>query len=286
MCTRACVHGDARTTEQVGVRTPTPCVFVPQAFTDVNVKLTGDAAAALLGTDPSTPSADTERPASGEDWSEVQEVALIKAVKTFPKARRDGPRLKFTPHVLLRQMVSDWCGADVSPFVVTPQGCRPNEKERWVLIAAAVPGKSSAQCTKHFAVVKDRLKSQAAAAAPNGANGNGHAAAEEDRGADSGEAGASPEEEEGAGTGGGGGADDWSEMQEILLARALKAHPKGSHPGEKERWVAIAALVPGRSAPQCKAVRGVGNGRRGGGVVTCLPRVRCAVLAWACWEVF
>lgn len=69
-----------------------PC---PQCFTDVQIKLSGEAAATLGGAAPETPAptAADQRPQSAsaaEDaWSDVQNVALVKAVKTFPKARRD-----------------------------------------------------------------------------------------------------------------------------------------------------------------------------------------------------
>lgn len=132
------------------------------------------------------------------------------------------------------------------PFFFVTQGCRPNEKERWNLIAEAVPGKSAAQCQKHFLVLKEQLKGQKGEAGANGAS-NGHAeapAAEGGAGAD-GAAAEAP----------GAGGEDWTEEQEAALAKALKAHPKGNAASEKERWVAVAALVPGKNAPQCKLVR-------------------------------
>lgn len=55
----------------------------------------------------------------GEGWSEGQEVALVKAIKAFPK----------------------------------------DTANRWDRIATAVPGKSKAQCFKKFAELRDSFRS-------------------------------------------------------------------------------------------------------------------------------
>lgn len=82
-----------------------------ESLTDVDVNLAGDAAAAFANG-----VAD-----AGDVWSEAQEMALVKAVKAFPK------------------------------------GCAPTEKERWAKVAEAVPGKNSAQCFKQFGVLRSKM---------------------------------------------------------------------------------------------------------------------------------
>ncbi|XP_024401147.1 uncharacterized protein [Physcomitrium patens] len=58
-------------------------------------------------------------PAEGEEWSEAQEVALVNAIKAFPK----------------------------------------DTVNRWDRIATSVPGKSKAQCLKKFAGLRDSFRS-------------------------------------------------------------------------------------------------------------------------------
>jgi DnaJ family protein C protein 2 len=62
------------------------------------------------------------------EWTSADEAALVKAVKAFPK------------------------------------GSAPSEKERWVLIAEAVPGKSTAQCFKHMPAMLARIRATKATA--------------------------------------------------------------------------------------------------------------------------
>jgi len=63
-----------------------------------------------------------------EEWTKGQEQALVKAVKAFPK------------------------------------GSMPSEKDRWVKIADAVPGKSPTEAFKHMQIMLDRIRSNKAKA--------------------------------------------------------------------------------------------------------------------------
>lgn len=90
------------------------------SFSDVDVKLTGAAAEAVVG---------KEGAADENEWTLVQEQALVKAVKAFPKGSGGG-----------------------------------TEKDRWLLIAKAVPGKNPSQCIKHMPVMLARMRANKAAA--------------------------------------------------------------------------------------------------------------------------
>lgn len=97
------------------------------SFSDVEVNLTG-AAAAETNTNGGGAAVEGGDAKSEEEWTLVQEQALVKAVKTFPK------------------------------------GCAANEKERWGLIGKAVPAKNASQCVKHMPVMLARMRASKAAA--------------------------------------------------------------------------------------------------------------------------
>jgi len=96
-----------------------------ESFSDVEIKLTGEAAEQLTGQKHDTNGDANADPA---EWTLVQEQALVKAVKAFPK------------------------------------GSAPSEKERWALIAKAVPGKSATLCFKHMPLMLARMRANKAAA--------------------------------------------------------------------------------------------------------------------------
>mmetsp|Transcript_22576 Transcript_22576/g.31438 ORF Transcript_22576/g.31438 Transcript_22576/m.31438 type:complete len:668 (+) Transcript_22576:166-2169(+) len=94
------------------------CTTRLDTFSDVEVKLEG-AAAATLGASSEENTSSSE---STNEWTPAQEQALVKAVKAFPK------------------------------------GCAKSEKERWVLVAAGVPGRTATQCFKHMPAMLARMR--------------------------------------------------------------------------------------------------------------------------------
>ncbi|KAG8379372.1 hypothetical protein BUALT_Bualt07G0081700 [Buddleja alternifolia] len=128
-----------------------------------------------------------------ESWTAAQERALVQALKTFPK----------------------------------------ETSQRWERVAAAVPGKTMAQCKKKFAMMKDNFKKNITNPEDDEKCKN---SAENSDAAAVNEIPSSSDE------------DVWSEVQEKALIQALKTFPKDAN----QRWERIATAVPGKTVNQCK----------------------------------
>ncbi|XP_041998133.1 dnaJ homolog subfamily C member 2-like [Salvia splendens] len=167
-----------------------------------NLPESSDHSVNSLSSEDSTAANGVSSGADQDSWSVVQERALVQALKTFPK----------------------------------------DTNQRWERVAAAVPGKTVAQCKKKITVMKDSFRSNNVA----------------DRGTEDSKDSSSQKEEatkvsadsEAAvnDVSSSSDADIWSDVQEKALVQALKTFPKDTN----QRWERIAAAVPGKTVNHCK----------------------------------
>ncbi|KAL7139431.1 hypothetical protein ABFS83_09G050100 [Erythranthe nasuta] len=136
-----------------------------------------------------------------DSWSAAQERALVQALKTFPK----------------------------------------ETNQRWERVAAAVPGKSVAQCKKKLTLMKESFRSNTVTEKNEDLQEPANQEAEK---------GKNPEAPAGVGNSSSTRADEdlWTEAQEKSLIQALKTFPKDTN----QRWERIGAAVFGKSVTQCR----------------------------------
>lgn len=139
-----------------------------------------------------------------ESWSVVQERALVQALKTFPK----------------------------------------DTNQRWERVAAAVPGKTVAQCKKKITLMKENFRN-------SNVTDKGISISDEK------DLSSQNEETQTQNTADTEAVNDvssvtdveiWSDVQEKALVQALKTFPKDI----SQRWERVAAAVPGKTVHQCK----------------------------------
>ncbi|GIL94969.1 hypothetical protein Vretimale_1073 [Volvox reticuliferus] len=159
-----------------------------QAFTDVEVNLTGEAAARL--TEPATATVAAAAPSTASSAAaQTGRVAVsvtTPAAATSPSSSSTGPRVATAPTVApatsdvavaakgsKKAVAADsglWTEAQELALVAALKQC-PKElgTERWDVVAALVPGKTKAQCFKRFKELREAFRSKKQATGEGGA---------------------------------------------------------------------------------------------------------------------
>ena len=161
---------------------------------------------------------------------------------------------------------SSWSAAEVSALAKAIGKYPGGARNRWTMIATFVSsagaGRSADDCiAKAKEIVSQRMNARSNAAASATSNSSSSSSStpkgaperdSEDSGGGTGAAPASaaaPSSTSSSSSSGSGGDEPWTDEQQRCLEDALRSIP----PSQDNRWAAVAACVPGKSAKQCVA---------------------------------
>lgn len=164
-----------------------------------NLPESSNPSASSLSSDDSTAANGVPSGTDQDSWSVVQERALVQALKTFPK----------------------------------------DTNQRWERVAAAVPGKTVAQCKKKITMMKESFRADKGTEDSKDSSSQNEETIKIKIPADS---------EATNDVSSSSDADIWSDVQEKALIQALKTFPKDTN----QRWERVAAAVPGKTVDHCK----------------------------------